>query len=100
MIKFMEGDKIHQFLMGLDDGPYSTVRSQILILYFLPSLDKIYDMVRQEENQKRVMNDQDFKSENMAPFVVSLIAQPSNMQGEKVNCRHCGKKGNDEANCF
>jgi len=50
MVKFMDEDKINQFLMGLNDDIYSTLRSQILALDPLPSLDKIYNIIQQEEN--------------------------------------------------
>ena len=43
--------------MGLDDEAYSNVHSQILALDPLPSLDKIFNMVQQEENHKKVMHE-------------------------------------------
>ena len=46
MVKYMEEEKVHQFLMGLDNENYSTVRSQILVLDPLPSIDKIFNMVQ------------------------------------------------------
>ena len=39
-----EEDKAHQFLMGLNDDLYSTIRSQILALDPLPPLDKIVNI--------------------------------------------------------
>ena len=45
--------------MGLNDDLYSTLRSQILALDPLPSLDKIFNMTQQEENHKRVMMTRD-----------------------------------------
>ena len=45
-------DKAHQFLMGLDDDSFSTIRSQILALDFLPPLEKIFNLVQQEENHR------------------------------------------------
>jgi len=50
--RFMEDDKAHQFLMGLDDDSFSTIRSQILALDFLPPLEKIFNLVQQEENHR------------------------------------------------
>ena len=43
--KMAKEDKVHQFLIGLNDDAYSNVRSQILALDLLPPLDKIYSMV-------------------------------------------------------
>ena len=56
-VKMVEEDKVHQFLIGLDDEAYSNVHSQILALDPLPSLDKIFNMVQQEENHKKVMHE-------------------------------------------
>jgi len=44
-----EEDKSHQFLMGLNDDEFSSIRSQILAQDPLPKLDKIFHMVIQEE---------------------------------------------------
>jgi len=53
MAKMMEDDKIHQFLMGLDDDVYSTIRSQILALDPLHSLDKIFNRYNKKRITKR-----------------------------------------------
>jgi len=45
VIKMMEGDKTHQFLMGLDDNLYSNIRGQFSALDPVPPLDKIFNMV-------------------------------------------------------
>jgi len=50
----IEADKVHQFLMGLDDDLYSTVRGKILALEPLPSIDKIYNMVEQDKKSYTV----------------------------------------------
>ena len=49
IVKSREDEKAHQFLMGLDDTTFGTVRSSILALDPLPTLGKIYAMVTQEE---------------------------------------------------
>ena len=55
VVKKVEEEQTHQFLIGLDDETYADVRSQILALDPLPSLDQIFSMVQQEENHKRLM---------------------------------------------
>lgn len=47
--KKREEEKLHQFLMGLDDVQFRTVRSNILSLDPLPNLNRAYQMEVQEE---------------------------------------------------
>lgn len=44
LLDFVEVDKVLQFLMGLNDG-YDAIRSQVLLLDPLPSVNKTYSMV-------------------------------------------------------
>jgi len=44
-----EEDRAHQFILGLNDDLYSTLRSQILALDPLPLLDQIFNMTKQED---------------------------------------------------
>lgn len=44
-----EEERVHQFLMGLDDGMYGTARSNILATDPLPSLNRVYSVMVQEE---------------------------------------------------
>ena len=44
IIPMYEEEKTHQFLMGLNDDLYSSLRSQILALDPLPKLDRIFNM--------------------------------------------------------
>ena len=55
ILAMYEEDKAHQFLMGLNDELYATLRSQILALDPLPSLDKIFNMTQQEESHKKLI---------------------------------------------
>ena len=45
VVKLMEEERTHQFLMGLDDEVYVTVRSQVLAQDPPPSLDRIFNMI-------------------------------------------------------
>ena len=71
IIKMMEENKTHHFLMGLDDDLYSNIRGQILALSPMPPLDRMFNMVQQEENHKQMMRNRENKDENMAAFAVS-----------------------------
>ena len=49
--KHFEGEQVHQFLMGLDTKCLGTVRSNLLAIERLPSLNKVYATVLREERQ-------------------------------------------------
>ncbi|XP_022853468.1 uncharacterized protein LOC111374937 [Olea europaea var. sylvestris] len=58
------------FLMGLHNS-FSQIRGQLLLMYPLPSINKVFALVSQEENQRRINTDQNreatfaFKSNNV-----------------------------------
>lgn len=76
------------------------MRSQILAMETLPSIDKIYNMVQQGEHHKHVMDDRDIKTKNMVVFAMSHLARSSAMQGERISCKHCRKIWHEEANYY
>jgi len=92
--KMAQEEKTHQFLMRLNDDVFSTIRSQILALDPLLTLDVIFNMVTQEENHRRVMMGRDNRSENMVVFVAR------EHMNERLTCRHCGQYGHDELNYY
>ena len=53
--KKCEEERLHQFLMGLDDSVYGTVCSNILSTKPLPSLNQAYAMIVQEERVRNVI---------------------------------------------
>ena len=61
-------EKTHQFLVGLNDETFSSVRSQILARDPLLSLDTIFNIIQQEENHKRIMMERDHRAENTELF--------------------------------
>ncbi|KAJ4749494.1 Retroelement pol polyprotein-like [Rhynchospora pubera] len=87
-----EEEKIHQFLMGLDDV-YDTIRTTILSMDPLPSLNKVYSTVIQEERHKSVVRGREEHSEAVG-FAVHV------RKGEKPTCTHCGKVGHEISQCF
>jgi len=51
--KDIEEDKVHQFLFGLDDTHFRTVRSSLVLRVPIQSMEEEYNMVRQEEDMVR-----------------------------------------------
>ena len=59
-------ERIHQFLMGLDDDAYAPLRSTIVAQDPLPPLNKIYSLAIQEERMKTIAKDRDTKADALA----------------------------------
>lgn len=98
-----ETDKIHQFLMGLNDETFSTVRSQILGTEPLPTLHKVYPLVVQEEWQKIVARGRDAREETMTvAFAAVTVGQGmvKPTQYNKPQCDHCRKTGHEKSWCW
>lgn len=98
LMKMVGEEKAHHFLMGLNDEKYSNIRGQILAIEPLPTLDKIFNMVHQEENRKHFMMDRDDKSESAAAFVMS--GRNTVIARDRITCKHCGEFGHEELGCF
>jgi len=97
-----EDGHVHQFLMGLDDTLYETARSNLLATDPLPSLNRVYSIMVQEERVRSVACVVDERRE-----VVTLVAQtPARGQGHidgkdtNVVCSHCNRTGHDSSNYF
>lgn len=50
--KRAEEERVHQFLMGLDDGSYSQIRSNIIASDPLPNMNKVYSQLVEQEQVK------------------------------------------------
>jgi len=99
LVKRREEGKFHQLLMGLDDASYATVRSSILAIDPLPSLNNVYTILIQEERVKMITKSMDERG-----LVLGLVAQVGNKasgRGERiVTCSKCGKNGHDVKECL
>ena len=105
-------DSIMQFLNGLSDC-YSQVKTQILMMEPVPSIDKAFSLVIQEERQR-------FSTFNGTPSIESAALAVKNQvfnQGSSSNnsngrnfkgnankgrpvCSHCGKLGHIMEKCY
>ena len=66
-----EVDKSYPFLLGLNDDLYSHIRGQILATEPLPSLEKIFNIVTQEEQHKKLMVRREDRTKSVAAFNVN-----------------------------
>ncbi|XP_010412990.1 PREDICTED: uncharacterized protein LOC104699374 [Camelina sativa] len=101
-----EEDKVQQFLFGLDDTLFRTVRSSLVSRHPVPSLEEVYNLVRQEEdlilNGTKALEVQP----DVSAFAVQLrsrtgFSQPRNDDKDKgVVCKHCNRTGHVSDRCY
>ncbi|CAH9132740.1 unnamed protein product [Cuscuta epithymum] len=98
LLKYVETEKIHDFLMGLDHKVYKNLRSNILSLDDLPSLTRVYKLVTQEERLQNLTRGKEEKTEAMA-FATRTTSNLDEKEG-KIKCTFCHKTGHEAENCF
>ncbi|XP_057991716.1 uncharacterized protein LOC131173403 [Hevea brasiliensis] len=92
--------RVHQFLMGLDEEGYGTVRSNILSTEPLPNLNRAYAMVVQQERVRTMTRT---KEERGNPMSFAIRAGSRNSGGDKDKssiCSNCNREGHDAESCF
>ena len=65
----LEGEKIHEFLLGLNSD-YSSLACTVLSSDPLPSLDRVFEMLTQEEDRLQLLRSTEACTETMA-FTIS-----------------------------
>ncbi|KAK9714728.1 hypothetical protein RND81_06G115200 [Saponaria officinalis] len=97
----VEESKTHDFLMGLDDDQFGTLRSQILSMDHFPTLNKVFSLVTQEERHKSIVRARDditeamsFASSSSNPTIASFLS------GTRPKCTYCDRLGHTYVNCF
>ncbi|KAL7594091.1 hypothetical protein Lser_V15G32929 [Lactuca serriola] len=87
-----EKDKLHEFLMGLNGECFVQIRSNILSQDLLPSLNRAYQMVIQDERVRTISNVTKEKPEVMSFAIrTSKKGRDRNDQVDKNKCycTHC-----------
>ncbi|XP_057418047.1 uncharacterized protein LOC130712224 [Lotus japonicus] len=100
--KRREEERVHQFLMGLDDVSYGTVRSNVLAVDPLPSLNRVYATLVQEERMKTITRSKEERGEVMGHVVQAGLKTKGrpDPKDKSMVCSHCGKTGHDGKSCF
>ncbi|XP_075643712.1 uncharacterized protein LOC142614951 [Castanea sativa] len=97
-------DLVMQFLLGLNDS-YAQVRAQILLMDPLPSINKVYSLLIQEERHCIVGNNSGLHVES-STLVTELSSSSGNKNNknskgkEKPTCNHCGMMGYPDEKCY
>ena len=103
-----DASRLHQFLMGLNSAYYSQARSNILSQDSLPSLDRAYQLIVQEERLRP-----NTLHEEQPPDVVEFAVKTRSRRRQDASsaiedktdkshlfCTHCKKRGHDISSCF
>lgn len=101
-----EQDRVLKFLMGLNDT-YTATRGQILMMEPKPSLNKVFNLVSQEERQRSMKHG----TTSAVAFQTSQSFQPSdqvvaaynggyNKSKNRPICSHCGVVGHTVNRCY
>ncbi|XP_019154597.1 PREDICTED: uncharacterized protein LOC109151135 [Ipomoea nil] len=78
-----EEERVHQFLMGLDEGEYSSIRSQLLSLEPLPTMSRVYNILVQEETARVTVCGTKGGTSDAAVFATI----------KEITCTNCKKPG-------
>ncbi|KAH9781145.1 retrovirus-related pol polyprotein from transposon RE1 [Citrus sinensis] len=98
--KKRDEEKLHQFLMGLDEAVYGGVRSHILSTEPLPKLNRAYAIVIQEEQVQSMTRAKEERSKPVAFVVQAAQGSHDNRDKTYVLCTHCNKTGHETSYCF
>ncbi|XP_020235521.1 uncharacterized protein LOC109815266 [Cajanus cajan] len=85
------------FLMGLNEG-YSHIRGQILLMDPIPSIEKVFSLVMQEEKQQEIGI---AENSNDTPTVFTYKSGSNDSSSKnRPKCEHCQKLCHTKDKCF
>lgn len=105
-----ETTRLHEFLMGLYTGYYAHLRTSILSQDPLPSLDRAYQLVTQDEHVRIAKAVSEEKPPDVVGFAIRTgigRGKDTRSDGTKdkldkslLSCTHCKKSGHIASSCF
>ncbi|KAH9754598.1 retrotran gag 3 domain-containing protein [Citrus sinensis] len=98
--KKRDEEKLHQFLMGLDEAVYGDVGSHILSTEPLLKLNRAYAIVIQEEQVQSMTRAKEERSEPIAFVIQAVQGSHDNRDKSSILCTHCNKTGHEASSCF
>lgn len=104
VIQYQHYQRTIKFLMGLHES-YAAIRGQILLMDPLPSVNRAYALILQEERQRSIPPSQPALPESAAlaakgNFSSQKGMKSTNRKKERPKCNHCGREGHTMERCF
>ncbi|EOY26809.1 Cysteine-rich RLK (RECEPTOR-like protein kinase) 8 [Theobroma cacao] len=90
-------DMVFRFLNGLNDS-FSAIRSQIIMMDPIPTLDKVYSLVQREETQRSLLIQGQAVFESSA--MMTVVETRKKCTRKDISRDHCGKKGHTKDKCY
>jgi len=101
VVEHYHQEYVYQFLMGLNES-FAAIRGQILLMEPLPSVNKVFSMITQEEKQQEIcVKTQAFNLDSVALMttpVNQFVKQP--YRKDKQICTHYGVPGHTADKCY
>ena len=100
--KERDEEKVHQFLMGLDEARFGGVCQGIIASDSPVDLGEAYAKVIREEQRLSSAKDREVQQSAVGFATKKESSEASNNSGStKYNqCTHCGRKGHEKSNCW
>lgn len=100
--KDRDEDQVQQFLYGLDEHLFQTVRFSLTAKTHLPTLEEAYNIVKQEED---LQNNNRIREEKLEITIFAVQTKPR-FQPEQCSrdnamiCKHCNRTGHASESCY
>ncbi|KAG7536483.1 GAG-pre-integrase domain [Arabidopsis suecica] len=116
--KEREEEKIHQFVLGLDESRFGGLCATLINMDPLPSLGEIYSRVIREEQRlssvrlreqkeeavgflaRREQHDQFSRPDMSSNQSDNTNIRPDSIIKGRVSCSHCGRTGHEKKECW
>ena len=106
ILSYHHQQHVYQFLMGLNES-FSHIRGQILLMDPLPSINKVFSLVIQEERQRLISSSSLSFNSNTTALLTKVVPQnrfagnrQSQFRRDRPVCTHCGVSGHTVEKCY
>ena len=101
--KTRETEKMHQFVMGLDESRFGTICQTIISSDLDMDIGEIYAKIVREEQHLNLAKDRE-EQQTAVGFVAKTDADQTSLRpngGTRVpQCTHCGRRGHEKSCCW